>query len=95
MIKVTANTTELRRALDAYAKARRGKSYPYIVNRMLRNVAAHAVRLTGKANRAKIAWELGKVADEIVVLELKTKVRKDGTSKSYYTRAEKYKKPRK
>jgi hypothetical protein len=86
MIEASVNTDAIKRALGLYAQAMKNKTQPYIVNRMLRNVAAHAVRLTEKANRAKIAWTLGKVADEVVVLERQEKLRADGTKRVYYKR---------
>lgn len=79
MISASVNTDAINRALGLYAQAMKHKTQPYIVNRMLRNVAAHAVRLTGKADAAKIAHLLGQTATGIKFNKKTGKVQKRKT----------------
>lgn len=81
MISAQIDTRKLEHALKMYAKARKGKSYSYIVNRMLRNVAANAIRFTGHADATKIGWMLGHVGN-VIGKETKNGFKRYATSTS-------------
>lgn len=81
MISAHVDTRKLQEALKMYAKARKGKSYSYIVNRMLRNVAAHAIKFTGHADATRIGWMLGHVGN-VIGKETKNGFKRYATSTS-------------